>query len=90
MDDIRQCFAYNNKGERCDHPAGHPGNHAITYTWADSECYRPTGTSQPIYQQPPAPIPLPVEVPVAPASCVACQHKHKDGPCKCGCYEFIG
>lgn len=99
MDQIRQCFAYNIKGERCDHPAGHPGEHAITYSWTDDECYEP-GRAEGIpmtksreeaaikfmeEHRPVLPEPMP-----EPVGCIACQHKHKGGACKCGCYEFIG
>jgi len=37
----RQCWAYGPNG-RCTHPAGHPGNHIIEYTWTDDECVTPT------------------------------------------------
>jgi hypothetical protein len=39
-----------------------------------------------------APLPAPIaEIePVDITSCVACSHKHAAGPCKCGCYEFVG
>lgn len=42
MTDIRSCFAYNQQKQRCDMPAGHPGNHAISIEWGDDECYDPT------------------------------------------------
>jgi hypothetical protein len=86
MTEIRQCWAFHRDGARCEHPAGHPGDHAVQKTWTDLECATP-GEFEP------AP---PVVAPVIPplvqkvVSCVACQHKHKDGPCKCGCYEFVG
>lgn len=89
---VRQCFAYNIKGERCDHPAGHPGDHAITYAWTDDECAAPSLSSKapaPAAPQMPEMPPIPEAIPVQ-TGCIACSHKHKGGECKCGCYEFIG
>lgn len=89
MTDIKRCFAYNINGTRCDHPAGHPGHHAITVTWTDDECFtpgQPTIVKQAKQATPPE---MPQIAEVKPESCVACQHKHKGGPCKCGCYEQI-
>lgn len=85
---IRQCWAFNRAGNRCDHPAGHPGNHAIETTWTDAECAgAPLPQAQPalsVTDMSPPP------VPVATGKCVACSHAHRDGECKCGCYSFIG
>jgi hypothetical protein len=44
MTEIRPCFAYNQNRLRCDMPGGHPGDHAITTTWTDEECYDPQQT----------------------------------------------
>jgi hypothetical protein len=93
MTEIRQCWAYNKEGQRCDHPAGHPNNHVVMKEWGDDECYSPI-----IHQLPAqatavkenAPIPLPEPLVHEPLKCVGCGHQHKGGPCKCGCYEFIG
>lgn len=81
---IRQCWAYNKQGQRCEHPAGHPGNHVIMAEWTDDECAMP----QAPVSAPVLPPPAPLET--GPLKCVACSHAHKGGECKCGCYEFIG
>lgn len=96
MDNIRQCWAFHRDGMRCEHPAGHPGDHAVTKTWRDIECATPgefTETPMPVRSpevpSPPLPTaPAPTE-PVGQGRCVACNHKHVES-CKCGCYEFIG
>lgn len=84
MTDIRQCWAFHRDGARCQHPAGHPGDHAIEQTWSDAECATPGEF---------APVPyIPTERVVEQAvlePCVACTHMHVAGPCKCGCYEHI-
>jgi len=89
---IKRCWAINSDMNRCEDVAAHAGNHSIIIEWEDSECFDPD--SPVILTQP---VPLSVvpkepekEEPVAPKGCVACGHKHKDGPCKCGCHEFIG
>lgn len=86
--EIRQCWAYNVAGNRCDHPAGHAGKHMIATEWDDSECYAPSGFQTPAKPQP-TPPPVVTEIPVA-TKCIACSHSHKSGACKCGCHEFIG
>lgn len=95
--EIRQCWAYHRDGMRCEHPAGHPGDHVVQKTWTDLQCATPgeftpsapatlmTDTSQALDIPMPEPMPA-----IAPNTCVACGHKHKSGECKCGCYEFIG
>jgi hypothetical protein len=84
MTEIRQCWAFNQKGSRCEHPAGHPGDHMVGIQWTDAACAVPDELK---------PIPyVPTEKPVVetkPESCVACDHMHKAGVCKCGCYEHI-
>ena len=86
MTEIKQCWAFHRDGARCEHPAGHPGDHAVQKTWTDSECALPSGFEPVAQVVAPPPPPLVVEV----VSCVGCGHKHRGGPCKCGCYEFIG
>jgi hypothetical protein len=85
MTEIKQCWAFHRDGTRCGMPAGHPGDHAVERTWDDDDCAMP----QPVTRT--ASVPTAVEV-LAPATikCVGCSHSHKGGPCKCGCYEFIG
>jgi len=82
-DTIRQCWAYSKSGQRCEHPAGHPGNHVIMAEWGDDEC----ATPQPPATAPPPPLPAPLTQTTS--KCVACGHAHS-GECKCGCHEFIG
>ena len=94
---IRQCWAFHYEGLRCEHPAGHPGDHIVTQTWTDLECATPGEFPVPeratlvthIAQITEAPMPEPAPVVVV-TSCIACSHKHKGGECKCGCYEHIG
>lgn len=94
--EIRQCWAYHRDGVRCEHPAGHPGNHAVQKTWTDLQCATPGEFT-------PAPATLVTDIApqktqplvtavasVAVTKCIACNHAHKSGECKCGCYEFIG
>lgn len=87
---FRQCWAYNSKGQRCEHPAAHPGNHVVSSEWSDAECVAPTTVTV-----------APVVTATAPSgtvtvtdpdsrTCVACGHRHKGGMCKCGCHEQIG
>lgn len=86
MTEIRTCWAISKDGERCGKRASHRGSHAITIEWEDEDCYTPKAT--PIPAMPPPPI---AETAQADATvCVACGHRHSAGPCKCGCYEFIG
>ena len=85
MTEVRQCWAYNSKQQRCEHPAGHPGNHVIMSEWTDDECVMPVPVQLPPTLPPPPPPLVEEEL-----KCVACSHKHRGGPCKCGCHEFIG
>lgn len=96
--DLR-CWAFNKDGVRCELHPGHPTLHTFAITWDDDECFAPRLRTSGVTQPPsePAtpmtgisdlpPLPEPME-PIA--GCVGCNHKHKDGPCKCGCYEYIG
>ena len=91
MNDIKQCWAFHWEGMRCEHPAGHNGDHVIQKTWTDKECATPgefeiksapgnsvTGTSvaEPVSEKK-------IE------NCSACNHVHVGGNCKCGCYTHI-
>ena len=87
MSDIRTCWAFNKEGQRCEHPAGHTGNHIITAEWTDAECAIPT--AQQVLSTPAAVYPPPPVLESQPLKCVACNHKHSGGTCKCGCYEEI-
>ena len=86
---IRQCWAFHRDGMRCEHPAGHAGDHVVAKTWNDLQCATPGE-----FEAPAKPVPLLVpEVvpePVVVTKCIACSHAHKSGVCKCGCHEFIG
>lgn len=85
MTEVRQCWAFHRDGARCQHPAGHPGNHMIEQTWTDLECATP-GEFAPV---PYVPVEKPKAEPTKSDPCVACEHMHKGGTCKCGCYEHI-
>lgn len=98
MTEIRQCWAYNAQGIRCDHPAGHPGDHVTMTTWTDEECFSPirhqlppVALTTPLLEKSKLPsIPVPPDPPAADVGkCVACNHRHASGACKCGCYESI-
>lgn len=39
---MSQCFAYSRQRQRCDQEAGHDGDHAVSTTWGDDECFDPT------------------------------------------------
>lgn len=88
MEEIRQCWAFNRNGVRCEHPAGHPGKHVVTSEWGDDECFSPI--KGPVHTPKPLPAALEETVVTEATKCVACGHRHKGGECKCGCYEFIG
>ena len=102
MTEIKICWAYNREGQRCDHPAGHSGNHVVMKEWTDDECLGPGQVlaslstpsigSVPARQQDVIAPPLSVVPTPEPANdkCVACNHKHRGVECRCGCYEFIG
>jgi len=85
----RQCWAYDQRGQRCQKTPNHRGLHEVRHTWDDTQCFTP-GKAHP---NPPTYVPPPMSVPdPAPASvpkCVACGHMHKGGECKCGCHEHI-
>ena len=92
--EIRQCWAFHYDGFRCEHPAGHTGDHIVTKTWNDLECATPgefTPAHAALVTDIVHAIPMPEpEAAVVVAGCVACGHKHRSSECKCGCYEFIG
>lgn len=88
-DTIRQCWAYNVAGNRCDHPAGHPGKHMIATEWDDSECYAPNGFQTQTKAAAPV-VESETAIPATTNKCIACNHAHKSGECKCGCHSFIG
>lgn len=92
MDEIRQCWAFNSEGLRCDHPAGHVGEHINSTYWDDSECFAPADPGTPATAKTGISVipPVVAEEPAPAANCVACAHKHKGGTCRCGCYEYIG
>jgi hypothetical protein len=94
MSELRNCFAYNQQGQRCDMPAGHPGDHAITTTWTDEECYAPYSAPVPtprVYDGMASfpegslgPPPMPGDT----DECLICDHRMHRGMCKadeCDC-----
>lgn len=94
MTEVRQCWAFHRDGMRCEHPAGHPGDHTVSKTWKDIECATP-GEFEPakptvITTSRNTTVEVKDVEPDLPTRCAACSHNHKSGPCKCGCYEFIG
>lgn len=92
MTEIRTCWALNTDGERCAKRASHKGTHSITIEWTDDECYAPKTFHDIPVKREIAPMPIQIaEIPQSDTTlCVACSHKHAAGPCKCGCYEFVG
>lgn len=92
MTEIRTCWAIAKDGKRCGKRASHKGNHSLTIEWDDDECFQfePKKTTEAKRELAPMPAPIAEIPPVDAASCVACSHKHAAGPCKCGCYEFVG
>ena len=73
-------------------PAGHSGDHSITVSWDDNQCWSPE-IDEPVALRVVTPdmmsgaVDNPVQEPVE--ACIACNHMHKNGDCKCGCYEHI-
>jgi hypothetical protein len=63
MEDIRQCWAFHRDGARCEHPAGHPGDHAVQKTWNDLQCATPGEFGEPERSAPGTPVTVPVGVP---------------------------
>jgi hypothetical protein len=88
MNEIRQCWAHDSKGNRCQAKASHRGDHYLKISWTDSECVG--APLMKILVDEPIPYTLPEPVKVDEGSCVACHHRHRSGECKCGCKEYIG
>ena len=88
MTEIRQCWAHDLNGNRCQAKASHRGNHYLKISWSDAECAGAPLIK--ILEDEPIPYTLPEPPPVDPSPCVACRHMHRTGECKCGCKEFIG
>ena len=90
MTEIKQCWAFHRDGARCEHPAGHNGDHVVQKTWTDIQCATPGEfESQPANPVTEKSVTVPV-LEEKSIKCVACSHAHKNGECKCGCHEFIG
>ena len=87
---IRQCWAFHKHGSRCEHPAGHPGNHIVSKEWDDLDCATPGEfESEPgAYEK--TRVAAPIETHERTIKCIACSHAHRNAECKCGCHEFIG
>lgn len=93
MSEIRTCWAISAALKaRCDMPAGHSGDHSITVSWDDNQCWSPE-IDEPVALRVVTPdmmsgaVDNPVET--EPSACIACNHMHKNADCKCGCYEHI-
>jgi hypothetical protein len=91
--EVRQCHSYNRQGARCEHPAGHTGNHYISVEWSDAEAWTPTPAGMgPLKPEEIRDTPLIVEEPVQ-ERCDICEHPWHDAPCtvtvefddECGC-----
>ena len=89
MTDIKQCWAFHKDGARCEHPAGHNGEHVVQKTWTDQDCATPPQPANPVTETSVA-VPVTQVLQEEIIKCVACSHAHKNGECKCGCHEFIG
>jgi hypothetical protein len=90
-DTIRTCWAISAALKaRCDMPAGHTGEHSITVSWSDDQCWSPE-FDEPVALTVVQPVPEVVQevVEEQTEACIACSHMHKAGSCKCGCYEHI-
>jgi len=49
MTEIRkQCYAYSKEGDRCEKKPGHAGDHSVTLTWDDADCYDPLSVIMPL------------------------------------------
>jgi hypothetical protein len=106
MTEIRTCFAFNQNKQRCDMPGGHPGDHSITMTWTDEECYDPTAEVTLTLREYGTPRFTPashgetehlVDVPVELEDCAVCEHAAEyhpmQGPCilgQCDCKNYVG
>ena len=98
-EDIRECWAYSKAGQKCSHPAGHPGDHAIIITWTDDECWKP-GAGETPKPKPPYTVNIPavehlIDVDMRP-DCEICSHpadmhSNQIGECvACDCKSYIG
>ena len=90
--EIKQCWAFHKDGARCEHPAGHNGDHVVEKTWKDIDCATPgefTSQPAPLVTEKSVTVPEPV-LQEKTIKCIACSHAHRNAECKCGCHEFIG
>lgn len=77
---LRECYAFNKNGQRCSHPAGHRGEHAVIITWGDDECWTPggptlfTAIAEPVIEHL-------VDIPKPSGKCVICDHPMHTGIC---------
>lgn len=95
---IRVCWAFNPMRQRCDMPAGHPGDHSITISWPDEDCLEPgTGMIELDVREYGTARFIPpshgetehlVDVPVELEDCAVCEHPAEyhpmQGPCVMG------
>jgi len=92
---IRTCFAFNQNKQRCDMPGGHPGDHSITISWPDEDCYDPSadltltvreyGVALPYHGETDQVVEHLVDVPEELEDCAVCEHSAEyhpmQGPC---------
>jgi len=88
------CHAYSVTLDRCDMPGGHPGDHSITRTWTDDECWVPGKTVEVTLKEYGTPRPAPGTS--GPTRCILCEHKFHNGKCpamdgefSCDCSEGV-
>lgn len=87
MTEIRTCWAISAALKaRCDMPAGHSGEHSITVSWNDEQCWSPD-FDEPVALTVVQDVHEPVQE--KPEACIACNHMHRGGECKCGCYNHV-
>lgn len=90
---VRQCWAYNTSGQRCQKTPNHRGLHEIRQTWDDTQCLTPDAQVPQTRELRALPIDIPIPAPATAdeqSKCVACKHRHRGGECQCGCHEHIG
>lgn len=91
-DELPVCWSYNEQGERCQKPAGHPLEHErVVYThWTDAEAWTPERMRYETTLRPAPPIPDAVAfteenvAAILDGECLSCGHPSHDGECQVG------
>jgi len=97
---IRECFAFNKDGLRCNGMAGHPGKHSHSIEWTDEECWTPLSHREttPAEGLPQVPLWPPAQpAPQGGGMCAICEHPHHpegrcgadDGGFECDCHNSV-